>query len=181
MPDVTKTLTLFTALLIAATVGATEIRLINPSFEEPANGARAPGWFASQHTGPVRNYEWAMDADSATDGKHSYRIKRLSPQVYGMIAQGVNVAEHAGKTLEFSAALKGSDLGPEGWLLTVNIESRNAILEQVRSKPVTGKQDWRRSAVRFKLPAEAHELRLGVMLLDDGTGWVDDIKLRVVD
>lgn len=163
------------------TVSATEIKLINPSFEDAASGARAPGWFASQHTGPVRNYEWAVDTETATDGKTSYRIKRLSPQVYGMIAQGVNVAEHAGKTLEFSAAMKGSDLGPEGWLLAVNIESRNAILEQVRSKPVTGKQDWKRSAVRFKLPAEAYELRLGVMLLDDGTGWVDDIKLRVVD
>ena len=44
-----------------------------------------------------------------------------------------------------------------------------------------GKTDWKRSVVRFKLPENAHELKLGVMLLDSGTGWVDDVKLRVVD
>ena len=168
-------------LISAATAVPIEIKLVNPSFEEPANGARAPGWFPSQHTGPVRNYEWAVDATDASEGKASYRIKRLSPQVFGMITQGVTVAEHAGKTLEFSAAMKSDEVGPDGWLLTVNIENRNAILEQVRSTPVTGKQDWKRSVVRFKLPADTYELKLGVMLLDSGTGWVDDVKLRVVD
>ena len=165
----------------SASAAPTEIKLVNPSFEEPANGVRAPGWFPTQHAGPERNYEWAVDSETAADGKASYRIKRLSPQVFGMIIQGVIVAEHAGKTLEFSAAMKGQDLGPEGWVLVVNIENRNTVLEQMRSTPVTRKQDWKRSVVRFKLPADAYELKLGVMLLDSGTGWVDDVKLRVVD
>jgi hypothetical protein len=160
---------------------ATEIKLLNPSFEEPASGPRAPGWGPSQHFGPERNYEWAVDTTTAADGKSSYRIRRLSPQVFGLINQGVQVAAYAGKTLELSAMLKADEVGPEGWLLVVNIENRNAILEQVRSKPVTGKQDWRRHSVRFKLPADVFELKIGVMLLDSGTGWVDDVKLRVVD
>lgn len=183
MPESIKKLALFTALLLigAASAAPVDIKLVNPSFEEPANGARAPGWFPSQHTGPVRNYEWAVDTETASEGKASYRIKRISPQAFGMINQGIIVAEHAGKTLEFSASMKGDDVGPEGWLLTVNVESRNAILEQIRSTPVTGKAGWKRSAVRFKLPADAYELKLGVMLLDEGTGWVDDIKLRVVE
>ena len=172
---------LLVLVCIAAEAAPTDIKLVNPSFEEPANGVRAPGWVPSQHTGPERNYEWAVDTETATDGRASYRIKRLSPQAFGMINQGIIVAEYAGKTLEFSAAMKADEVGSEGWLLTVNIENRNAILDQVRSAPVTGKQDWKRSAVRFKLPADAYELKLGVMLLDSGTGWVDDVKLRVVD
>ena len=60
-------------LVSAATAVPIEIKLVNPSFEEPANGARAPGWFPSQHTGPVRNYEWAVDATDASEGKASYR------------------------------------------------------------------------------------------------------------
>lgn len=184
MPRVIGRLALCAIFVLAgatAEAAPTDIKLINPSFEAPANGARAPGWIPSQHTGPDRNYEWAVDSETATDGKASYRIKRLSPQVFGMINQGVIVAEHAGKTLEFSAEMKGQDIGPDGWVLVVNVENRNAILEQVRSTPVTGKQDWKRSIVRFKLPADAYELKLGVMLLDSGTGWVDDVKLRVVD
>ena len=173
----------FAASLLAGAAGAApvEIKLVNPSFEEPAKGPRAPGWSPSQHTGPERNYVWAVDGETASEGKASYRIKRLSPQVFGMINQAVVVAEHAGKTLEFSAAMKTDDVGPEGWLLAVNIESRNAILEQARSIPVTGKVGWKRSTLRFKLPADAYELKLGIMLLDEGTGWVDDVKLRVVD
>lgn len=184
MPKVIGRLALYAMFVLAgaaAEAAPTDIKLVNPSFEAPANGARAPGWTPSQHTGPDRNYEWAVDSETATDGKASYRIKRLSPQVFGMINQGVIVAEHAGKTLEFSAEMKGQDIGPDGWVLVVNVENRNAILEQVRSTPVTGKQDWKRSVVRFKLPADAYELKLGVMLLDSGTGWVDDVKLRVVD
>ena len=160
---------------------ATDIMLVNPSFEEPAVGPRAPGWSPSQHYGPARNYEWSVDTGVASEGKASFRIRRLSPQAFGLINQVVVVASHAGKTLEFSAMLKTDEVGPEGWLLVVNIENRNTILEQVRSVAATGKQDFKRHSVRFKLPADAYELKVGVMLLDAGTGWVDDVKLRVVD
>ncbi len=162
-------------------LAATDIKLVNPSFEEPANGARAPGWFSTQHYGATRDYEWAVDTEAASDGKASYRIKRLRPQAFGMINQGVVVEAHAGKTLELSAMMKTDDVGPEGWLLVVNVENRNAVLEQVRSLPATGKHDFKRYSLRFRLPADAYELKIGVMLLDAGTGWVDDLKLRVVD
>ena len=170
-----------TALTTPTPAIATDIKLVNASFEEPASGPRTPGWSATQHYGPTRDFEWAVDTDIASDGKASYRIKRLRPQVFGMIAQGAVVESHKGKTLEYSAMMKTEDVGPEGWLLVVNIENRNALLEQVRSVPATGKHDFKRYSVRFKLPADAYELKLGVMLLDAGTGWVDDVKLRVVD
>lgn len=186
MPEISKALGFTFAVLAwvgasTPTLAATDITLINPSFEEPAVGPRAPGWSPSQHYGATRNYEWSVDHDVASEGKASFRIRRLSPQAFGLINQVVVVASHAGKTLEFSAMMKTDEVGPEGWLLVVNIENRNTILEQVRSVAVTGKQDFKRHSVRFKLPADAYELKVGVMLLDAGTGWVDDVKLRVVD
>jgi hypothetical protein len=164
-------------------LAATDIKLVNPSFEEPANGARTLGWFGTQHYGPnrERDYEWSVDAETASDGKASYRIRRKNPQVYGMIAQGVVIEAHAGKTLELSAMMKTDDVGPDGWVLVVNVEDRKSLVQQVRSTPATGKHDFKRYSVRFKLPPEAYELKIGVMLLDAGTGWVDDVKLRVVD
>ncbi len=171
------------ACVAVPSYAATDIKLVNPSFEEPANGARTPGWFGTQHYGPnrERDYEWSVDTDVASDGKASYRIRRKNPQVFGMIAQNVVIESHAGKTLEVSAMMKADDVGPEGWLLVVNVENRNALLEQVRSAPATGKHDFKRYSVRFKLPADAYELKIGVMLLDAGTGWVDDVKLTVID
>jgi hypothetical protein len=163
-----------------STEAPVEIKLLNASFEEPASGPRAPGWVPSQHWGPTRNYEWSVDTSSATDGKASYKIKRTSPQAFGMIKQGINVQQYAGKTLEFSAMLKTEAVGPEGWLLVVDVENRNATLEHLRSEPVTGNKGWKRHSVRFKLPPDAFELKLGIMLLDEGTGWVDDTRLRIV-
>jgi len=157
------------------------IAIINPGFEEPATGARAPGWLTGQHWGPKRDYEWAVDTTVAAEGKASYRIRRLSPQAYGMIHQQVDVTALAGKTLELSAQLRTEDVGPEGWLLVVNIDSRHGILEQLRGTPVTGTTGWRRETLRFKLPAEATDVKLGVMLLDGGTGWIDDVALRSLD
>lgn len=166
---------------VAPSFAATEIKLVNAGFEEPANGPRAPGWFGTQHYGPTRDYEWAVDTTTASEGKASYRIRRINPQVFGMIVQGAQIAAHAGKTLEFSAMMRTDGVGPEGWVLVVNIENRNQLLQQVRTTPMTGKQDFTRQSVRFKLPADAFELKLGVMLLDAGTGWVDDVKLQVID
>lgn len=160
---------------------AADIPLVNPGFEELSTGPKAPGWVPSQHWGPQKNYEWSVDTTAASEGKASYRIKRLSEQAFGMIQQVVRVDAFAGRTVEFSAMLKADDVGAEGWLLVVNVESRNAILDQFRSAPATGKQDWKRHSVRVKLPADVFELKLGVMLLDTGTGWVDDVKLRVLD
>jgi hypothetical protein len=181
LPRVTAVAALCWAGVSLPGFAATDIKLVNPSFEEPANGARAPGWFPTQHYGATRDYEWAIDTDSASEGKASYRIKRLRPQAFGMIVQGVVINAHAGKTLELSAMMKTDEVGPEGWVLVVNVENRNAVTQQVRSDPATGTHDFRQHNVRFKLPADAYELKIGVMLLDAGTGWVDDIKLRVLD
>ena len=59
------------ALCCAASsaLAATEIKLVNAGFEEPANGARAPGWFGTQHYGATRDYEWAVDTTTASEGK----------------------------------------------------------------------------------------------------------------
>ena len=167
---------------VAAPADSTsDIPLVNPGFEATATGPRAPGWNPTQHYGPTRNFEWAVDTSTASEGKASYRIRRLSPQVFGMINQAVSVLPYAGKTVEFSAMLKTDEVGPEGWLLVVNVENRNAVLEQLRSDPATGTQKFKRHSVRVKLPADAFEVKVGVMLLDAGTGWVDDVKLRVVE
>lgn len=181
MPDQLRYLVALCAATVSLACAAVDIPLVNAGFEAPATGPKAPGWVPTQHWGLQKNYEWSVDTGNASEGKSSYRIKRLSEQSFGMIQQPVRVDAFAGKTLEFSAMLKTDDVGPEGWLLVVNVENRNAILEQIRSEPVTGKQNWKRNSVRIKLPPDAFELKLGIMLLDAGTGWVDDVKLRVVE
>jgi hypothetical protein len=47
--------------------------------------------------------------------------------------------------------------------------------------PLTGTTDWRAVRVRVKVPDGTHKISVGAMLLDGGTGWLDDVKLNVVE
>jgi hypothetical protein len=154
-----------------------DLEVKNPGFE--ASAVEPTGWSMRRHVG-VSAYEKSVDDEVFSEGKHSFRIERLQEQVYGLIKQFVPLQGHDGDTLVYSAQLRAADVGRSGWMLSVNFLSRGgAILKQVRSKPVTGTRDWALAEVRHKIPAGTAKIGLAVMLLADGTGWVDDIRLRV--
>lgn len=151
------------------------IPVANAGFEEPGSPDRIPGWTLSQHAG-VAAYEMTQDATSPFAGRASFRMRRTQTQVYGLIFQEVPVDPYAGKTLELSAMARTADVGPMGWVLYVDVPGGRET-----ATPLTGTTDWRAVQVRVKVPAEAHKVSIGAMLLDGGTGWLDDVQLKVVE
>ena len=67
-------------------------------------------------------------------------------------------------------------VGPLGWVLYIDVPGGRET-----AVPLTGTTDWRAVRVRVKVPAEAHKVSIGAMLLDGGTGWLDAVKLNVVE
>ena len=55
-----------------------------------------------------------------------------------------------------------------------------AELAEVQDPALVGTTDWQRVTVRAKLPANSDTIRVGAMLLDAGTGWLDDVQLRTI-
>lgn len=158
---------------------AAELVVANPGFEEPLASPR--GWRLSQHAG-AEAFEMGRDDKVFAEGGHSFRMKRHTPQVYGLVDQRVALRQSAGQTMRFSAMLRTEDVGPMGWMLVVNfLGETGGILGQVRSEPMTGTSDWRRVTLENQIPVGTEQLAAGAMLLDRGTGWVDDVKLSVVD
>jgi len=96
--------------------------------------------------------------------------------VYGLIFQEVRIDPYAGRTLELSVMARPADVGPLGWVLYIDVPGGRET-----AVPLTGTTDWRAVRVRVKVPAEAHKVSIGAMLLDGGTGWLDDVKLNVVE
>lgn len=165
------------ALLGAGFSWAAEVALVNPGFEEATD--RPTGWRISQHAGAV-SFHMGLDEEVFAEGKRSFRIKRLIPQVYGLVDQVVTAPDSGGRSLLFSAMLRTEEVGPMGWVLVVNfLGETGGILGQVRSEPMTGTADWRRVTLKESIPAGTQKLAAGAMLLDSGTGWVDDLKLSV--
>ena len=152
-----------------------KIDVADAGFEEPGAPNRIPGWTLSQHAG-VAAYEMTEDATTPFAGQASFRMRRIRPQVFGLLFQEVPIDPYAGKTLELSAMARTADVGPLGWVLYIDVPGGREM-----AAPLTGTTDWRAVRVRVKVPPDAHQVSIGAMLLDGGTGWLDDVKLNVVE
>ena len=159
----------------SSTRAIASIAVANAGFEEPGTPNRIPGWTLSQHAG-VQAYEMTQDATAPFAGGASFRIRRTQPQIYGLIFQEVPVEAYAGKTLELSAMAKTADVGPQGWVLYIDVPGGRET-----AAPQTGTTDWHDVRVRVKVPDGARQVSIGAMLLDGGTAWLDDVKLNVVE
>ena len=149
------------------------VPIVNGGFEQPVQAMSIPGWALAQHAGR-QAYEMGVVKDAAAEGHASFRMHRLSPQIYGAITQSVAVAPFAGKTVELSAQVKQDGVGAEGWMLVLDSGAGRA------SAVATGTADWHAMRVRAKLPADTKTISIGAILLDAGTGWLDDVQLHVV-
>ena len=152
-----------------------KIDVANAGFEEPGAANRIPGWTLSQHAG-VAAYEMTEDAANPFAGAASFRLRRTQRQVFGLLFQEVPIDPYAGKTLELSAMARTADVGPLGWVVYIDVPGGRET-----ATPLTGTTDWQSVRVRVNVPAGTHRVSIGAMLLDSGTGWLDDVKLSVVE
>lgn len=157
----------------SAAVG-TPITLANADFEQSADDGSIPGWMMLQHAG-VPAYEMKIEADAAYHGKGGFRMTRTHEQIYGTLAQDIELPTPLSGEVELTGMVKSKDVGPEGWKLML-------IAADVPeySQSLVGTNDWRRVSVRAKLKPNTRSLRIGATLIDAGTGWVDDIQLRAI-
>jgi len=176
------------ALLLAAAsaagaASAKEIKLQNPSFEEPATVHDViSGWRATQHSGED-SYEFTTVGDIFAKGKRSFRFTRIKEQIYGSLDQSISATPMLGRKIEYRFQLRSEDVGAGGFVPYVNLTGRNGeVLEQVRGDAVTGTVNkWKTVKVELTVPDYAHNVVIGMLLLDAGTVWADDVSLRTVD
>jgi len=172
-------LVLLFACACARREGSDEIALVNPGFEAaPVAGAWVPGWTFSQHVGDDA-YDMAVDDEIAAEGQKSLRMRRYAPQVYGALSQHVALTGHAGETIELSARLRTKEVGPKGWVLVLTVIASTGN-QQFRATPMTGTQEFAEVKVRAKLPEGVEAIDVGALLRDAGTGWIDDVHIRLV-
>lgn len=166
--------------LIAGSGMAADIPLKNPGFEQPMAGILIPGWSRTQHAG-VRAYEVKTDSNDVSEGKHSISMRRTTDQVWGMIMQRVEGKELAGKPIELRAMLKSAAAGKGGWVMVMTFRNYSNMLDQVRSAPMIGDTKWTEVVLKGLAPPTTNAVDVSFMLLDEGTGWADHVRLRTVD
>jgi len=120
------------------------------------------------------------DDEVFAEGEYSFRMTRQRKQVFGLFSQTLNADHLAGDSLSYSALLRTAGVGKRGWMLVVNfLGPSSGILRQERSERLSGDSDWRRVAIEAEVPPGTRQILVGVMLLDEGTGWMDAARLTL--
>ena len=172
------------ALLPLATLAApVPIEFENPSFVPDAQGG-LPGWQEIGHA-QGNSHEYAADRTKHRSAPASARITRTGPEPWGLLAQLVRVKpEWVGKTVRLSGYLRSAGAtGTGGALVLQATNGSGSVLvhDHMEGRQVRGDQDWTPVTTEVKVPAGAYYLKLGVMLIHDGTLWADDLKLELMD
>ncbi len=93
---------------------------------------------------------------------------------------------HVGKRLRFSADVRTSRAGTDesfsGAVLVVQAMQAGVPLafERMADRTLRGDHAWARHVVELTIPPGTHEVQVGVMLMGEGTVWVDDARLVAV-
>lgn len=163
-----------------ASTDASANLLINSDFERIGKFGMPERWIIKQHAG-VRAYTIAADQAHARGGEHSLKIHRRREQVWGLTEQIVPAFALVGKTVRFSVWVRSEDTGPRGAKVYLGAYDGSLMLQESRSAPITGNNDWTRFEQELVVPEYATHLQVGISLDDAGSAWIDDAELVVVD
>ena len=177
---------LFTGSLIVAcsekteeqpTAPSTLINIKNPGFE--MSESLPEGWTLTQHTGAAA-YEGSIDKKTFTEGKQSFKITRISEQFWGMLSQHIDLPGMTGKKLTLTAMVKSDALKPKGFNLSLHFRKRSGkFISEVKSELLTGDTDWHQIKFDAVVPDNTSTLQIAATLLDEGSVWLDNIKIAV--
>jgi hypothetical protein len=154
-----------------------QIKVINPGFESSATAAE--GWTVTQHTGEAA-YESSIDTRHFTEGKQSFRITRIREQWWGMLSQYIDLPASAKKKITLSAMVKTEALGDKGFQLALHFrKSSSKFISDEKSKLISGNTDWQKIEFSAVIPEKTAIVQIAATLLDDGSAWIDDVKLAI--
>jgi hypothetical protein len=147
-------------------------------------GEPPKGWLAGDMEGASSDYVVGVDRNKVHSGNASAYIRATveDPEGFGALSQRFKAGSFADKRLRLAGYLRVESV--EGWAgLWMRIDASNGELEgfdNMENRPVRGTSDWVRREVILNVPADAHAVAIGALLVGSGQVWIDDFVLDVV-
>jgi hypothetical protein len=159
---------------------------------DQAGNASAPvppnHWFISSQTPEgARDYVGSADHTTVYSGSASGVLASVTsnPNVSGTLMQRASAAAYAGKTVVFSAFLKGKELsGSAGLWFRADaanglvVAFKNAWSRSQLSRILRGSTEWRKAELVITVPSSAVALAYGVQMKGGGTVWIDHVRIE---
>ena len=174
--------------LEAASAQVPVVPVANPSFEDGQPGEPPASWGGSitasvaAETAPS-TYRSVLDVESPREGKASARLERVEPlgtgAEFGTVAQALDAAPYRGHRVKFTAAVR-TTAPPASlvglWLRVDRRGGQMGFFDNMANRPITS-DGWADYTIEGDIAADAERIMLGLLLVGDGTAWIDDVRL----
>ena len=154
--------------------------LANGDFERIGKRDMPDRWITKQHAGK-RAYDIRGDRMRPHSGDFSLRIHRFDRQVWGLAEQIVPAFHLAGKSVRLRLWVRTDQVGPEGATVYLGAYNGSLMLQESRSVPITGDNDWTQHELTLAIPPETTQIQAGLSLHDAGTAWIDSAELIEIE
>lgn len=157
--------------------------VINPGFVAGENSI-PKGWLGREHVN-AGHYLFESDTAVYRSAPPSFRLRRVGTEAHATLEQTLRVAPcWRGKTARLSSELKtlGADGAGGGLILQMrDIDNRVLLWNHMNDSRVIGTQDWKRYSIELPIPEGTEDIRIGILLDEQGTLWADDVRLEILN
>ena len=169
--------------VVSSLSGNTQVQLVNPSFDLSGAGS-LEGWEANEHNAG-NSFSFVPDTQNPLSTPASARINRYGNESWGLFRQTIPVkAIWIGKTARLTGSLRSEGADSFGGALFLQTRSGSddvLTFNHMNDRRLYGSKPWASYSVDIKIPPQATQFNVGVMLEGGGTLWADDLKLEIID
>ncbi|HTB49320.1 MAG TPA: hypothetical protein VK712_04535 [Verrucomicrobiae bacterium] len=155
--------------------------IVSPmTIPNPNETALLKGWFLSGDTPDEYNVGEDKRVLYKNNGSGFIRSKRNHVKGFGTLMQQVDIANHIGKKLRFTAIVKTEDVKNWAglWVRIDDVERQVLWFDNMQDKSIKGTVDWKRFGISFNVPKEGATLSFGVLLVGAGSVWINDVSIN---
>jgi hypothetical protein len=152
----------------------------SPKRVEPVVPGLPSGW---NRDGRADRYLMYVDSEVKHGGKASASIKFNcgdDQEPWASLGQSIAADEYRGKRVRLSGWLKTVNAGEASLWMRIDGEQRRLGFDNMNDRAVSGTTDWKMYSVVLDVPDDAKNIFLGVLLIDKGQTWADDLAFEVV-
>ena len=171
-------------LLAAVCAGAANPTPLNLDFENGSPGEVPPGWFSPT---VKLGYTAALSTETPRQGKQCVRLSGAprpaepGKPAFGNVMQQIDAVPYRGKRVRLRGAVRVEGAAAAALWMRVDRPARQpGFFENMHDRPIRS-AEWGYYEITGDVENDAETLNIGMMLQREGTAWLDDVSLEIVD
>jgi C-terminal processing protease CtpA/Prc len=170
--------------LFLAGISFAQVKVANPGFEAGELGGAPTGWLVPSAVVQAGFAVKLVDQGCYGGARCAMMTGVAKPpiDIFGNLMQTLPSGGYTLRHIRLRAAIRveGRQTRAQMWLRLDRADNSMAFLDNMNSRPVTS-SEWKTYDIETNVAEDVSRIVFGVMLFGDGTAWVDDVSLDILD